>query len=322
MNPFKPSTKRKPIIFGADPRDYFKTAKGPESERGNPEFVMSRSELEEFAICPHRWLRSSERKITDAMRWGSLLDCIVLSPAQFESIYSIAPETYLAEPKKKGDPAEKKPWNYNATFCKEWRAQEIASGKEVTTSEDASLAWLAAKRLREDEMINAFLNVCQPQVQVNVEYTDQDTGITIQIKCMIDLLPKIGTEFGSCIGDFKTTDSAGLRDWQRTVASQRHHYQAAMYLDAVNAATALEYNRFVHVVQEKDEPFETARRELSQEFLMLGRIAYRRDLASYCRCLERKRWPGYDDADSLDELPEIIGGWRMTPPPAWMLAEL
>lgn len=317
MNPFKPAPK--PVAYDLDPRTYHKINTGKRGEHG---FTVSRSELEEFALCPHRWLRSPERKVTDPMRWGALLDTIVLTPDKFPDIYSVAPETYLAEPKKKGDSPESKPWNYNATACKEWRAHEIASGKEVATSEDASLASLASKRLREDPMIDAFLKACETQVQIFVTYTDPDTGITIPIKCMIDLMPPIGTQFGSCIGDFKTTDSAGLRDWQRTVASQRHHYQAAMYLDAVNAATGLQYNRFVHVVQEKDEPFETARRELSQEFLTLGRIEYRRDLAAYCRCLQRNRWPGYDDADSLEERPPIIDGWRMTEPPTWMLQEL
>lgn len=316
MNPFKPSKKRQPAVFGADPRFYHKIGTKEETTRGNPQFILSRSELAEFAVCPERWIKSEPQKMTPAMAWGSLLDCIVLTPDLFEKIYSVTPDQYKSE--KDG----MKDWNWNAKVCKEWRENEIASGKEVVKWEDALLAWTCAKRLNEDPIVKRFLELCRKQVQIFVEYTDPDTGITLELKAMIDLAPPVGGEFGDCIGDYKTTNSATPRDWQKTVAAQGYHYQAAMYLDAWNAANDTDFRQFVHVVQESEAPFQTARRLLSQEFLTVGRIAYRRDLAAYCRCLERKRWPGYDDMDSLYDQPPIMEGWRLTEPPAWMLREL
>lgn len=313
MNPFSPSNTREPVLFGADPRGYHKI--GKEFKRGDQQFIMSRSELARFGRCPERWLHLPEEPKTPAMEWGSLLDCIVLTPELFPAQYSVTPEQY------KNDKGEMKDWNWNATACKEWRQREHASGKEVAKLDHASAAWRAAKRFTADPIIARFLEVSKRQVQVFVNYCDPETRIVVPVKCMVDLLPDPDSEYGECIGDFKTTDNAEPGAWERTAASMGYATQAAMYLDAVNAALGAEYWRFIHLIQESEEPYQPARREIWNDWIELGRVEYVKRLQQYCRCLSTGRFPGYDDADSFVE-PAAEHGFRVAFPPAWLLRQM
>lgn len=323
MSLFTPSQSRQPAIYNGDPRMYHVADAIP---KGQPGFVMSRSELARFARCPSRWLRLPAEEKTPAMEWGSLLDTIVLNPELFEKTYAVAASEYPATPTKKGAPEVMKPWNWNATFCDDWRTEQQQAGKEVVKSGDAALAWKAAKRFNADPVIARVLACSKRQVVFHADYHDVDdngeplTGLIIPVKCMIDLLPDPDSEFGECIADFKTTDDASPRSWERTVASQNYALQAALYLDIANAVLGSQYYRWLFLVQECEEPWETARRELFSEWIDLGRTEYRRWLQWYCKCLSTGRFPSYDDPDSFTEPPEH--GFRTSYPPAWLLNQI
>jgi hypothetical protein len=125
------------------------------------------------------------------------------------------------------------------------------------------------------------------------------------------------SEFGTILGDLKTTISAAPRSWLDTVFKRGYHIQAALYLDAYNAATGSNYTQFAHIVQENFAPYETARRVLDAEFIQLGRAAYRRALVDYCWCLANDKWPGFDDWNAGGG--DLIDGWRVVSPAAWMI---
>ncbi len=275
------------------PRAYHEFTVG---KRGEPNFIMSRTELKRFAACPRRWLIGTERETSDAMDWGSLVDCVALTPKSFESVYAIAPETYPATPKKKDDPIEEKPWNWNAKHCQSWREDQEEIGKTVIKSGDASEAWKAVQRLRDEPFILAFLMASQTQVWVNVEWQDEETGIIVPVKCLLDLAPDPKSEFGDTLGDLKTTANASYRAWCKQVHNEGWHVQAALYMDAYNVVTGLKYRNFEHIISENFAPYEPTHRPLSAEFLTLGRSEYQRQLQQYCQCLKNKSWPGYDTA--------------------------
>ena len=46
------------VRVNTDPGVYHRTA----GRRGDPNFIMSRSELTDFAACPHRWLAGVKRQ--------------------------------------------------------------------------------------------------------------------------------------------------------------------------------------------------------------------------------------------------------------------
>lgn len=287
---FHPSSNLPPIVCEADPASYH--ALGEQFDRGDPRRTMSRSELREFGRCPRRWLRGVPDKPTNASEWGSLIDCLALTPTRFSERYVIAPATYPAKGKKKDDPVEDKPWNWNADYCKEWRANQ--NGATVIKEDEASRAQLALHRLFEDDEIKALFAVSKKQVQVNVEWHDEPTGRVVPFKCLIDLMPDPTSEFGDMLADLKTTGNADYREWCRTIYREGYFYQAAVYLAAVNAATGLDYKTFSHVIQESDEPFETTIRMMSAEFVTIGRNDFTNDMREYCRSLASKHFRGLD----------------------------
>jgi hypothetical protein len=98
-------------IIGTVEREAYCKSEYP---RGHVEFAMSRGELMECNRCPHRWLMGYKSDESKAQEWGSLIDCLVLTPERFDSEFAITPEEYPGTPKRKSDPIEMKPWNKNA----------------------------------------------------------------------------------------------------------------------------------------------------------------------------------------------------------------
>lgn len=308
MQPKNPFTNAHVAGHNVDPALYH----GQTVERGTPGFTMSRSQLMEFDRCPHRWNAGYDLTPSDELEWGSLVDCLALDPLRFDKCYAVAPGTYPATPKKKGDPVIEKPWNRNANYCIEW--EENQTGKTVVPITKLTKAKAAVTTLLAEKEIAAFFNASKRQVLVTADYKDADTGLTVPLKFLIDLAPDAASEFKDVLGDLKTTTSAAPGPWTRSVFEYGYHIQAAMYLDAYNAATGEDRQSFVHVLQENFFPFETARRLLSLEFVELGRMKYQCALRRYAMSVALGQWPGYDNAEARS-----WRGWRFTEPEPWMI---
>src|SRR5512139_3635422 len=97
-NPFTNAS----VIGPSDGSYHHQTAK-----RGDPAFIMSKSELWNFAQCPSRWLAGYKEEKSEKMSWGDRVDCLALTPERFAKRFVICPDTY---PAKDG---EMKPWNWN-----------------------------------------------------------------------------------------------------------------------------------------------------------------------------------------------------------------
>lgn len=294
-----------------DPKEYH-ALKGT---RGHPDFVMSRSELGKFASCPRRWLLGyADDEETDSTEFGSVFDCMVLSGDDFPNRFSVCPEKYPDS--KSGEP---KDWTFQAKYCKDWRANEEAAGKQVIKHDVFEKAKAAAKRLFSDEENRAFLECCDSQVFVRAEYLDSDTKIVVPVKALLDLLPDASDKtYGKCIPDLKTACSADPRQWAKSVADKGYHTQAALYLDLYVAATGEDRTTFLHLIVENFEPWEFARSFMTSEFLEFGRMNYLSALRLYCQCLSSGHWPGYNTPqNSWPTLP----GWRKCDPPMWMFTQ-
>ena len=124
------------------------------------------------------------------------------------------------------------------------------------------------------------------------EYADKETGLTVPLKGMIDLEPRVNSTFHDSLADLKTCNSASPFPWARAVFEHGYHIQAAMYLDLYNSATGQDRTTFLHVLQESYAPWEVGKRLLSQEFLELGRLTYLTALQRYCQCLAANSRPG------------------------------
>jgi hypothetical protein len=267
-----------------------------EFSRGDPRYRVSRSDLCAIAECPHKWFVGAPEDDTASTQWGTLIDALLLGG---ELNIAVTPETY------DDDKGNKKPWNWNATVCRQWR--ETNEGRIIVKPDMLEKAQSAVKRIRDDTTIAAAINNADFQVWIEAEWKK------IPVKGLIDIVP-----LASCaLADFKTTATAAIRPYGRSIYNFGYHVQAALYLDLWNATKGVQRDSFLHVIQESSEPYEIGRRMLDSDWITLGRGIYKSALELYAQCLRSNVWPSYDDKDS----PGVtrIDGWTVTSPEPWMI---
>lgn len=226
-------------------REYFKIGSGV--PRGAPEFVMSQSQLKTFAKDPWSWKGGREVEETDAMRYGSLVDILLLTPEEFDEHYRIRPETYPSP--TKSNPDAQKPWNANSTWCKQWIAKAANDGVAAANRRDLSKAKRAIASIREHEVVSELLEDCDSQVVCQWEWKDPRTGLVIPLKCMIDLAPRSG----SFITDFKTSRDCSITGFRKTASRLRYDLQGAFYLWGFRECYR-DVSDFAFVVSETEAP--------------------------------------------------------------------
>lgn len=273
--------------------------------RGTKDFRMSPSSLKLFARCPARWVAGYSLPDSGAKRWGSIIDARLLTPEQFEQRYVLTPTHYTRD-------GERKAWRNDLRIPEVAKWVEENKGKEFLTKAELDECDAAIKRLLSDETILSFHTASDKQVLVVGEWRDEDTGLVVPVECLLDYVPRLGTEFAKCLGDLKTTTNAALSPFQRWCYTAEYHIQASFDTDLYVTATNEDRCSWCFIVQENFAPWQTGKRLLSQNFLELGRSSYKKLLALYCRCLATGKWPGYDDTD------EAVQGWSLVEPDPWM----
>ena len=255
--------------------------------RGDARRSVSQSDLKAIVSNPHKWLKGADDEGSDAMEFGSLVDCLLLTPDAFEATYRTTPETYVDQ--KTG---VEKPWNFNANVCKEWR-DTLPDGVNIVSPADVAEARKAVANLRADKAIAALLAGARHQCLIAAEYT-ADNGVTVPVAALIDIVPAKGNKR---LADLKTARDASGGGWNRVVFKLGYHVQGAFYLDIWNSVPDNaddQRDGYIHIIVENETPYEVGRRELDAEFLTIGRDEYRHALNAYAECIAANEWPGYD----------------------------
>lgn len=283
----------------ADPEEYH--GANSLTKRGDAEWTVSSGMLREFAGCAARWLAGYQSPESESKDFGSLFDCLLLTPSQFDKRYAVRPETY------KSDKGEEKPWNNNATVCRDWNEAAQTAGQKPIKRTEFFEAQTAVASMKRDKILSAFLDASDRQVWITGQWKDDKSGMVVPCQALIDALPRKDTVFGEFVGDVKTTRNAAPGPWQRWSSQMSYNVQAAMYLDMVNEAAKEQRHSFVFVLLENYPPWQTGRRLLSQQKLKFGQIIYQSILRRYCQCLKTNTWPTYDDTPEAKEL----NGWTL-----------
>lgn len=299
------------ISVGTDAQQYHAAKKA--FPRGSSDYPVSPSMLKEYDKSPRRWKRGYVPPDSKAKEWGSRFDTLILSPELFPKRYITPPDEYEAKGTRKGETVMK-PWDRRSKTCRAWESEHEAKGIEIATPEEIEEVHAAKASFLADE-IGRFIAHCENQVLVRGEWMHQDSGLIIPVECLIDLVPDKKCEFSSCLADLKSSRNASTRVWQSEVLERSYHTQAAFNLDLFNAATGEERSTFCFLIVENFEPFEPAKKILSQEYLELGRGEVHRMLSNYAVCLANGKWPSYDD------LGESAQGWGLIKPPPWAVSQ-
>ena len=305
-------------------------------DRGKPDYVMSSSDLRLFAPCPSKWKNGYELPASQSLEYGSLLDCLVLTPERFEETYALIPSTYkktvLKCPKcgsvtesptcrkckcEREEATEENPWSAKSETCQAWIEEQKQAGKEVVSQDDLTEANKAKARLLADEQCKLFLDSCERQVWVKAEWHDEETGLVVPVQCLIDLVARPESPFPKSIGDLKSTKLAAIGAWSSWAHKVGYDIQAAWNTDLFVAASKREITNFCFLLSESAFPYEIGRRYMEQSLddpqdmgdIASGRRQYRKIMALYCQCVKRGVWPGYDSTDESSAT-----GWTLVVP--------
>ena len=233
------------------------------------------------------WLMSEEPdEPSDALRFGGLLDTLLLTPDLLDSRYRVFPET------AKDAKGVEKPWSMQLKECREYASNLAAQGLVGIKSDEFAEAMAILQSIRSHRSAQEILEKSKPQVGL----VWIDTDFRVLCKGLIDLLSD------EAITDLKTTEDAGAK-FSRSVNNFGYHIQGAFYSDGYAANTQNVQLPYQFIAAEKDAPYCVAMYALEPDSLLTGRQIYKKALKIYAQCKAEHKWPGYSEYVEPLEIP-------------------
>jgi len=209
-----------------------------------------------------------------AMQLGTCLHAIVL---ENKTVFAVLPES------AKG--------NSNAAkLIKANFALENAD-KIVLSADDAEAVKAMAESVKAHPAASKLLALML-EAEKEIEWQENN----LQMKGKIDgLLP-----FG--VLDLKTTTSAEMKEFEKSIFKFGYHIQAAHYLYGA-AANELPAENFYIIAVENEPPYCTAVFVIDHESIEAGEKERQKLIKLYKECSESGIWPGYSDKIQAVKLP-------------------
>tara|TARA_R110000850_G_scaffold71664_1_gene157916 strand:- start:1571 stop:2383 length:813 start_codon:yes stop_codon:yes gene_type:complete len=245
---------------------------------------VSRSSLMLMTKTPyHYWYEKESglakpRTATPAMVLGELVHTLCLEPEFYDSRFAVGPDA------KKTTKAGKEAW---AEF------ELSLEGKEAIKVTDLEKAQAMASSFRADKVCSTLITGAK--FEQSIFFTHEKTGL--QAKARPDVW------VGDMIGDLKTTESAGMRDFQTSCHKYGYFVQAGMMLQALKSI-GLDMSMFVFLCVEKEAPYAVASYPLSVEALEYGSNLFDALMFKLKECKDSGLWPSYGTKEL--ELPHYL----------------
>ena len=177
-----------------------------------------------------------------------------------------------------------KPWNGNATFCKEWKKDN--SHKLILTLNEMIMIETMSESVHDDPTASEYFKHGHPEVG----FRGKIDGLPVQ--CKADWIATDENNKITAIIDLKTCIT--LDDFLKSIHKYNYWRQAAHYTRVV----ANEIGRrvpFIFVAVEKNNPHRTGIYELDDDYIAEGDAMNKRDYKILGNYLEshgnRKPWP-------------------------------
>lgn len=237
---------------------------------------LSKSALDYFDRSPAHYrdflAGKYKKESTPEMELGRVLHSLILEDRRE---WIVRPETY---PGKDGD----KPWNGNATYCKEWMAEHAGETVLSWNQSEQYEEWASAVRNDADCLhllsdgkaeqsifANAFGRWCKGRC----DWLDTERNIIV---------------------DLKTVADARTETFSRQIHSFGWHRQAALYI-AIMEAIGLGKFEWYFIALEKSNPARINVRRLSESAIDLGRCELEKSISQLTACEASNIWPGYSE---------------------------
>jgi len=200
------------------------------------------------------YMRGELKKESTALNFGSLYDCMLLTPDEFDSRYMILHEEDVLAACSKETRSKSRP-----TTTKEY-GQVVAmltedSGKEVVKASDHKEALLMIERLGNEGLIDQYLTGGKAQVEFNVDVHD------VPLRGFLDYL------HDDYILDSKTVGRESSK-FKWDVQSWSYDIQAYIYMQVFPR------DEFLWLIQEKSAPFYPGVVTCTQQTLFNGEMKF------------------------------------------------
>lgn len=248
-------------------------------------YTVSKSSICDFASSPARFkfaYDSGEKKQTDALAWGSLVDCLFLTPELVSKTYSIT-SSELSK---------------NSNAYKKMRSSTEEGGRTLIDARIFDEASRAVKILKNFASDNGIVVGENYDSQVAMSYDVEVEGVKLELCGMADLFPKSP---GNMV-DLKTTafNIADDEELRRNIWKCRYHVQASVYASIANAINPDFIKGFNLLMQESKPPYQCRLVLFTEGELMAGMRWFESRLVEYANCLRNDGW--------LAPLPMLEGG--------------
>lgn len=230
-----------------------------------------------------------EKPQTEGIVLGRAAHHLSLGQPQFEREFAIEPETYVNADR------ETKPWNNNATACRQWRAERERQGRTILSGKLAEhvigicggLPW--QKGLADSGLLNNDLvagGLLTGLIEHSLIWRDPITGIWLKTR------PDAFPTNSRINADVKTTSSVEFTSVERSIADYRYDMQAALAYEGAKHVLGIEIENFSFVFVCSKPPYAVRLVEMRPSGLKDALSDLRVAIDYTARCWERKRWPG------------------------------
>lgn len=234
-------------IFEISPRDYHTKLRCNRANVLAEDSYLSKSVLWELdSSSLYKWrFHQPERKITPAMQWGSLIDCLTTTPELAETDLALSPFD-----------------SFRTKEAKEWKAEQEAAHKIIVDADMLNDAKAAVKMLTETCKASADI-FAKSKSQVIVA----GRVLEAKVKGLVDLAPQ-GEDF---LADLKTVSAFSLEGFAKQTANFGYHMQAGIYLNLWNAMFPNDQRtRWKFIWQDSAAPYEACVTELAPQDIEAG----------------------------------------------------
>lgn len=247
---------------------------------------ISKSGLDRIDQSPlHYWARHLDPdrapdKETPTLLVGRALHCLALEPEVFSKEFVQAPD--FDRRTKKGKEAE---------------AEFLAAhqGLSLLTAAQMGRVNRMAEALHGHPTASTLLT--GGLREHSLYWRDEETDVLCRVRP--DYLR------ADAIVDLKTTASASMKDFSKSVANYRYHVQNGFYNEGVRRVLGSTPDTFIFIAVESDAPYAVNCFVLDEDARRQGRLEFRDNLRTYAECLRNDRWPGYGAGITQLSLP----GW-------------
>lgn len=200
-----------------------------------------------------------------AADWGTMLDCLVTTPDEIDSIVAIHEFP-----------------NFRTKEAKEWRDEQVENGLIVMREEEMDDVRKAAERMMANRDAAEIIGRSGKQVVL----LSQLEGVNF--KGLVDLAP-VDRPY---LADIKTTGKWSHREFEKTIGNLGYHVQAAVYLALWNKVYPDDKrDRFRLIWQQSFAPYEVTVTELPAVDLTCGEEFAGHLLSRLIVAAKRNWWP-------------------------------